>query len=693
MAPRRLAAETAVVCGIALALALVALRAGPWWSRGVVGGGDAWQLLWDVDHVQRALRGDGALWFSPRVFAPEGASLRAHTLTLTSTVPAALIASRAGLFTGYNTALLLTFVLAAGASYRVGRRLGASPVGAALGALVFAFAPQRMARALGHLNLLAIGWLPVALEGLLVAARNSGRKRAGGVLAGALGLALLAYGDWYLALLGALAAASLAAFEVARAPAGRRSGTLRALAAAGALALLAVLPAAWALAREGAGVSGHAARDAGASLTSFFVPSKVQVLSRLAPSLAAREGTTAEEGGNYLGLVPLAALAAVAIGRRREREIDFALVAGAAGLVLSMGPVLRIFGSPTPVPLPYALLERFIPALKLGGAVNRFQALAFLPLALGVAFAATRFLREGRRGLVAAGALLAFVEFAPSDPGHSVWPFDPPDPAMAAIAGSPAPGVVLDIDPGNLDMIHQLEHGRPQVLGCLSRTPPAAVARRLADPVIGPLLDAGAPASGLAPAVAAAWLRHRWNVAFVVSPGFPEFEARARSLGFPEIARSDRGDKAVVYRVPEEAVPPVARVDFHEVVGDPVGRRSEGIFFEGLYGPERVPFGGPPEPGCWTRGDVLLVAPLAAGSYRLRLAAPGDTKPAVTIRLGKHETRVGPFEGISEVSLLVSPEDRAPDGMVSVSLSVAPTLRENWKGGRALGVFLISLSP
>ena len=137
--------------------------------------------------------------------------------------------------------------------------------------------------------------------------------------------------------------------------------------------------------------------------------------------------------------------------------------------------------------------------------MNRFQALASLPLALGVAFAATRLLREGRRGLVAAGALLCFVEFAPEDPGHQLWPFDPPDPPMAAIASSPAPGVVLDIDPGNLDLIHQLLHGRPQILGCLSRTPPLAVARRLADPVIGPLLGT-APSPGLPPAVSAAWL-------------------------------------------------------------------------------------------------------------------------------------------------------------------------------------------
>jgi hypothetical protein len=613
-------------------------------------------------------------------------------LSPANTVPAALLATRAGLFTAYNTAVLFSFVLAAGSSYRFARRLGASPTGAALGALVFTFAPQRMARTLGHLNLLSIGWLPVALEGLLAASRSSGWRRAAGVLAGALGLALLAYSDWYLAIMGALAAFSFAAFEIPRAPAGRRAGSAAALGAAGTLAVLAVLPAARALGRETAGQAGHDARGAGVSVTSLVVPSRVQLVSRLTLALTARETATGEEGGNALGLVPLAALLAVAIGRGREREIDFALAAGGAALVLSLGPVLRVFSAPTGVPLPYAAVDALIPVLRLGGAVNRFQALAFLPIALGVAFATTRLLARGRRAWVVAGALLAFAELTPADPGHSVWPFDPPDPAMVAISGAAAPGVVLDIDPGNLDMIHQLQHGRPQVLGLLSRTPAGALGRRLADPVIGPLLDENAPAAGLSPAVAAAWLRHGWNVAFVVSPGFPEFEQRARGLGFPEVARSDRGDSAVVYRVPEEPLPPVSRVDFNEGAANPAGERRRGIFLGGLHGPESVPWDGGIEAGCWTRSEVLLLAPLPPGSYRLRLAGPPETKPTVAIRWGTREAAAGPFEGILEIPLFVGPEDRSPDGMVRITMTVAPVLREDWKGGRELGVFLISLA-
>jgi len=693
--PRHFATETALVSVLALLLALAALRAGAWWSRGVVGGGDAWQMLWSIDHVQRALRGEEPLFFSARVWAPEGASLRAHGLSLTNTVPAAVVASRFGLFAGYNIMVLFSFVLAAATSYRLARRLGASALGAALGALVFAFAPQRMARALGHLNLLSIGWIPLALEGLLLASRETGRRRIGGILLGAFGMAALAYSEWYLALMGAMTAASFALFECARAPRERRAGTAAAMALSGLVALAAVLPTAMALARESAAqkVTGHDPNCYSTSVTSLVIPSRVQLVSRLTPALTARERLTVEEGSNYLGFVPLVATLAVAFGRRRERELDFALVAGGISLVLSLGPALWVFSRPLDFPLPYSLLERVLPVLRLGGAAARFQALAFLPLALGTALWATRLLAAGRRALwiVAPATALLLVEFAPADPGHAVWPFDPPDPAMVAISSSGIPGNVLDVDPGNLNMIHQLQHGRPQIFGCISRTPPVPLARRLQDPILRTFLEPDRPAPALPRAAAAALLRHRWHVAFVISPSFPEFESKARALGFPEIVRSERGDRAVVFGVPDDPLPSIGRVDFEKVARGVEGI-PEGIVADGLHGPETPVLDSGEEPGCWSGRDVSLFAPLRPGDYRLRVAAPRPMPPRMTLRWGAGREVSVRVDRTLEVALPIARDDRLADGMVELEIRVTPTYREPGKNGRELGVFLISIA-
>lgn len=662
-----------------------------------MGGGDAWNNLWNIDHVQRALRGETPLFFSNRVWAPEGASLRAHTLSPANSIPAAILASHVGLFAAYNTLVLFSFVLAAATSYRLARRLGASKAGAAVGALVFSFAPERMARATGHLNLLSIGWLPLALEGLLLASRETGRRRAAGIVLGALGLAALAYSDWYLALMGAMAAGSFALFEVARAPQARRGGVVFALGASALLAVLAVLPTGVDLLREQGArqMTGHDPNLYSTSVTSLVVPSRVQLLSDLTQALTARERLTVWEGSNYLGFVPLVATLVVSIGRRRQRDLDFALFAGAVSLILSFGPKLWVFSRQLNVPLPYALLEKALPPLRLGGAVARFQALAFLPLMLGTAFAATRLLRaeRGARWTAAICGCLLLVEYAPRDPGHAVWPFDPPDPVMASISKSRVPGNVLDVDAGNLDMIHQLEHGRPQIFGCLSRTPWEPLKRRIQDPVLGAFLDRGRPMPALPRASVAALLRHRWNVAFVVSPSFPEFESKARALGLPEVGQSDRWDQAIVFSVPDDPLPPTEVVDFYRIARNPIEGIREGIMAEGLYGPETVVLDGRREPGCWSAGTVSLFAPLSPGDYTLRVAAPRPVPCRIRIRWGTGRAVSQRIDRTLEVALHIGPQDRLSDGMVKFSLNVAPTYREPGRHGRDLGVFLMSVIP
>ncbi len=172
----RLGVESVAVSAGALAVTLALLRVRPDWARGVIGGLDAWQNLWNLAHVDRALRTGGPLFFSSEVWAPEGARLWAHTLSLTNAVPGALLSRWIGFPAAYNFLVVVAFVLAAVATYRLSRRLGMGIPGSALAGFVFAFAPQHAVRAAGHLNLLGSGWIPLALEGLVVAAREEGRR-------------------------------------------------------------------------------------------------------------------------------------------------------------------------------------------------------------------------------------------------------------------------------------------------------------------------------------------------------------------------------------------------------------------------------------------------------------------------------------------------------------------------------------
>jgi hypothetical protein len=158
----------------------------------------------------------------------------------------------------------------------------------------------------------------------------------------------------------------------------------------------------------------------------------------------------------------------------------------------------------------------------------------------------------------------------------------------------------------------------------------------------------------------------------------------ARALGFPEVARSDRGDRATVYRVPLEAPQPVPGVDFAEVPPS-----DHGVFVSGLRPPGRMMSEGKELGGAWTGKTAEILAPLAPGSWRLRVASgPGFPLRAVVRWGGKQLTKT--VEGPADLPLEIAASDLAPDGMGRITIELSPVGRD--ERGKPTGVFLISLS-
>jgi len=665
----RLGRESLFAALAGTSLTLLALRARPAWTHAVIGGGDAWQNLWNLHHVDRVLRTGGSLWETDRLWAPEGCSLYAHTLSLTNSLPGSLLARATGFFAAYNALVVLAFTLAFVGLYRLARRLGAGPLSAAAGAAVFAFAPPHFARALGHLNLLGTGWIPLSLEALFVASRSAGARRWGAAALAGATLIALAFTDWYLALLGALAAACFAVVEIARAGRGERAGRAAAFGLAAALSLAACFPAVRSLVQAASsGSAGHESRWCSTALTSLVVPSRIQLASALTPALTEKNHQNLAEGAGYLGLVPLLALLAILRDGCR-RDIDFALLAGGIALVLSFGPQPRVFDRLLDVPLPWAGLSRIFPALDFGGCVNRFEVLAFLPLALATALASERLLARGTRasrGVALAAALLLAAEYAPRDPGVMESPFAADDPALTAIARArPDAGaasedrVVLDIDQGAGALIRQLGHGRAQTFGYLSRAPGIPLAERRSDPVIGPLLDP-ALTSRVPKGAAAAWLRHRWHVGFVLAPDVsPEREAAAR-LGFYRTAYSPT--LALAYAVPEVPLAPLEEVGFRtaeqENAALALGAVAAG--FRERQGAEA---------GRWTTARAHILVPATPGTWSLDVAAPGRFPPRLTVRWGRGREASRTVNEESSLDLSIAPADIHSDGTVFLTLA------------------------
>ncbi len=673
-----------MAAGAFLALTLLALRLGPGWGSSVLGGGDAWQSTWNILHVREWLRGVEPLFFSTWLWAPGGCGLWLHTLSLSATLPAALLSLAVGLPAAYNAMVVFALVLAGTATYRLARRLGQAPVAALTAGAAFAFAPQMMGRAMWHLNLLGLGWLVLAAEGFLLAARRPARAAVVPAAASALALVVLVYWDWYLALLGVLLMLALVAFEAAG-PAGPRRSAILAVVIGGATCVAAA-PYLFAVLRHAPEFHrGHPAGLCCVPLTSLFIPSRIQMAAWVMPDLVARTTQNLAEGASYLGFVPVAATvwaAAHGWGRR----LGFALVAGGAALVLSLGPHLRVFDTITAVPLPYLLLERALPFLKTGGCVTRFELLAYLPLALGTGAAAHLLLRRrtiGSRTVLAAGLALLTLEYAPRAAGVEPAPPHGPGSPVAVVAGSRKHDSVLDLGLGSRALARQLSHRHPLVTGYLSRSPLGPQQERRADPVLGPLLAGHPLPLGFEPGAAAYWLRHRWDIAWVLVPTQPTALATADSYGLQRVAQDG---EVRLDAVPDLSPPAPSAVELGAADNELV---NAGVILEGFYAPETVGVPGARLRGRWAGPVAHLTLPARPGQLQLRLAAPRPGVPQAQLWIGRRSAAHVAVDDQAVLSAEVHSDDLAADGALMLTLRTTPYHPPS--SARKLGIFVVEI--
>ena len=525
-------------------LAGIALRVGPAWARGIVGDGDAWQNLWNIEHVRRWLLGSSELYATRMLWAPEGVGLGAHTLALSFSLPAAVASFLVGSPLAHNLAVLGSFVLCAWASYRLASTLGLGIGPAMLAALVITFSPPRFARSFGHLNLLGLGWVLLALEGMIASlkAQDSSQKwRSAARIA--IGVCATVYTDYYLTILLGIGAVSILAMSgwIAADNRGRR---LARLVGAAALGSCLALPQLFATLRDTAKApGGHGSKWCSCAVTSLVIPGRLQVVSTLTKPLTERNHQNNGEGPAYLGITLL--LCSVTQWRMARGGILAVTIAGIAALILSLGPQLRVFDRLLEIPLPYAGLRLVAPFLDRGGCVTRFVQLAYVPL--GVLFGAWA-QSAWRRNKVGALAVcgVAFMEFLPLRPSVESWQLLP-DSALARLAQM-GDGIVADVEGGPWPLIRQRQHLHPIFSGYVSRLPEASLRGRQAEPAWAYLSGDG-PVP-LDPTRSARELADHWGVRWVVGPSQPGLSAKAAVLHLKELARSDR---SVVYELPGDA--------------------------------------------------------------------------------------------------------------------------------------------
>lgn len=488
---------------------------------------DGWQNYWNLWWVKLALveRLQNPYW-TDLLYAPTGVGLYFHTLNPFNGLVTLPVQLSAGLIPAYNAVVWISWVLAGYGTYlltrwSLGRMLPRQDARGHLAAFVagaiFTFAPVHMAHLLGHMQVMALQWLPFYGLALLMGMRaaQAGRPwRRHGLLAGGF-LTLAGLCDWYFVLYLLLFTGVVivwqwgaAAWQRARAPRAWWGPVAPAALAGGVFALL-LAPVLAPMVSEAVRFSFMVRPSSdlyilSASLADFVIPNRLHTLARpesfswMGNQIAPVSERTIGIGYGALALAGVALL--LGRGRRTWGAPAVGLWAVAAGffVLMALGPRPQV-GNITWDTIPagaldgtvtqieewsvYALVNQLVPFMRISRSVSRFAILVQVAVAvlagIGLALAAARLGRRAGVALAvgALGVVLAESWVAP-------YPMSPPDtPAFyATLAEQPGRGAVLNL-PMNYDrpgyLLYQTVHQRPLTVAYISRDDPRTLTERV----------------------------------------------------------------------------------------------------------------------------------------------------------------------------------------------------------------------
>jgi hypothetical protein len=444
---------------------------------------NVWNLWW-IDTAVTRLRTQP--WWTTHLHFPHGTSLLGHTLNPFNGFLGILLQPWLGLVRTHNVIVVFAFVVGAYAAFRLALHVTERYVGSLIAGFVFGFSSFHFAHAIGHLNLVSLEWIPLFfLAWLRLFERPSLARGAQAALA----LFLVLLCDHYYFLYCVLGGALLLLVQMVQ----RRDllfwlrppfiGPMASFVAvsvfsSGAL----VVPLLWLADRDP--LSGvHSARYYSMDLMSLWIPGGNWRFGELTMGFWSRlVGEPVTESSVSLGFAATLAIFVTWRQRARFRALDlapwWALLAFFP--VMSLGPLLQVWGVTLPVVLPYRLLEILLPPLELSGCPVRMVVMVTLAAGILAGVGIDELLRRGR-GARAGAVLLVLVmgiELLPRQiPTTAVGPLPGWVPALAALPERYGFMDVEGVVVGPPALYFQTIHHVPMFEGYMARTPASALQR------------------------------------------------------------------------------------------------------------------------------------------------------------------------------------------------------------------------
>jgi hypothetical protein len=441
--------------------------------------GDGLQNVWNIWWIHKAVTELGQLpWFTDFLHYPYGVSLLGHTLNPLNGFIALPLLGVLSPIQAHNVIILFAFVTSGLAAFWLAYVLTRAYWGALLGGAIFTFSSYHFAHAEGHMNLIAMQWLPLFLLywHFLVT-----KPRLSFGVTSALVLFLVLLCDYYYFLFGVMAAAIMLVWYGLRNRAklaGVADNYLRPFLAFGGTLLVTSGPLIISLfllqANDPLLVEYVPERFSLDSLA-LFIPGGHWRFAQLTEDYWSKLPGNIHESSVYLGWSVIFLLAYGALKRKRIRmpSLGYWYFLLFFFALLALGPVLQVGGKQfAGVPMPYDLVfQQVFPALKAARVPVRMVVMVVLSASIISAVSFGLLLRQSRASQLLAGILLLLlvVEVLPKPlPTSQMVP-----PAYVdLLREAPGDSAALDtVNRGPLVLYYQTIHEKPLAFGYVSRVP------------------------------------------------------------------------------------------------------------------------------------------------------------------------------------------------------------------------------
>jgi hypothetical protein len=589
-------------------------------------GYDSPMFVWNEWWFRYALVHGRPLFWTDRIYAPEGLSLVWHTHTVLSALLVLGLGQIFGFLVAHNLLIFASFVFSGYGTFLVARRepgVGVAP--AFVAGLVFAFCPKKMVHLLEHPNLLATQYIPLFMWAAMCAVDSKSRSHAiRWTSLAALFFAGSLYTEYTFAFFSAIwFAIFFGSRLIERRFGSHEGGWLWTTAiSTGIGAVVVAMPLVALMARDAArgehpGLHNWGAAVFAGDLKGFFLP----------PFLHSVVGKTWGYGAPQMESVTtlgnVALLAGVLGLARSWRDRRFVWIATFVFfLVMSFGSTLTWEGRDLHIPLPYRVLVE-MPILKTARAPSRFVFVAALGLGVLIAVALSDLERRlhstrARIGALAAATAVILFEYL-AVPYPTVK--NPTSAAFEALRREPGDAAVLEVPLGWRDAFSrigaedlglsaaQATHEKRRIGGVIARADPKHVAALERLPFVRRLIDVEKHDPGAVILVGERDHREACELAATVPVGdvlvsrFWRDSAAHRYVrdAMPlSLLADDNG--YIAYRVAKERCQDTAALPYLVAVNDPSVHLDTGwSFIEGIPGAS-----GLAPPWVWTTGRAEL---------------------------------------------------------------------------------------